>query len=474
MSLRHLLRAEWTKLRSVNRWVLALAAAAVFTVAFSILASSGGSTDRQPNVAVGPGGKPVADDFHFVHRTLTGDGSIVVRVADQQNSHPQAMAGVMIKNGVTRGSSYVSIAVTPGGSVRMMADFRDVEKRAGTAPRWLRLTRTGAHIATYDSVDGSSWREIGEVDLAALPATAEIGMYVSSPGEIRLERSAGTTSVGERLTTGRATFAEVRVQGSAGSSWTSDDLIQPGLERKGRPGPSGTTEAAGTFILTGTGDIGLNEPPDDTVQIGLFGTLAGLLVLVPLGVVFVTSEYRRGMIRTTFAAAPARTPVLVAKAVVMGGVTFVIGLAAALVSFFVTQPILRAHGFGPPMFPTPSLAEPRVLRAVIGAAVFLTLLSLLGVGAGAVTRRGAPAIAAVITLTLVPMFVGSVVPAAAARTLMLVTPAGGFAMQRAKPATDWLVEPWAMIGPWAGLAVLGTYAAVALLAGGWLMRRRDV
>jgi hypothetical protein len=46
-------------------------------------------------------------------------------------------------------------------------------------------------------------------------------------------------------------------------------------------------------------------------------------------------------------------------------------------------------------------------------------------------------------------------------------------MQRAKPATEWLVEPWSMIGPWAGFAVLGTYAAVALVAGGWLMRRRD-
>jgi hypothetical protein len=265
------------------------------------------------------------------------------------------------------------------------------------------------------------------------------------------------------------------VDGATGPSWTGDDLVQPGtLEKKGRGAPGSTTEAAGAFILTGTGDIGLNEPPDDTVQIGLFGTLAGLLVLVPLGTVFVTSEYRRGMIRTTFAAAPARAPVLAAKAVVIGGVTFVIGLAAALVAFYVTQPILRDHGFEPPMFPTPSLAEPRVLRAVIGAAVFLTLLTLLGLGAGAVLRRGAPAIATVITLTLVPMFVGSIVPAAAARALMLITPAGGFAMQRAKPATDWLVEPWSMIGPWAGLAVLGTYAVVALVAGGWLMRRRDV
>jgi hypothetical protein len=300
-------------------------------------------------------------------------------------------------------------------------------------------------------------------------------MFVTSPGELVVQRSAGSTGVGERPTSGRATFADVRVDGAAGSAaWVSDDLVQPGFGKDGPVVAAGSTrESAGRFTLTGTGSIGLNEPPDDTVQIGLLGTLAGLLVLVPLGVVYITSEYRRGLIRTTFAAVPARAPVLAAKAVVLGGLTFVIGLAAALVAFFVTQPILRDHGFKPPRFPAASLAEPRVLRAVIGAAVFLTLLTLLGLGAGAVMRRGAPAIATVITLTLVPTFVGSVVPVAAARTLMLVTPAGGFAMQRAKPATDWLVEPWSMIGPWAGLAALGTYAAVALVAGGWLMRRRD-
>jgi hypothetical protein len=473
VSFRHLVRAEWTKLRSVSRWLLALAAAAVFTVAFSVLASSAGTTNFAGGVAVGPDGRPVADEFHFAHKPLTGDGSIVARVADQENTHPDAMAGLMIKNGATRGASYASVAVTPDGDVRMMADFHDVEDRAGATPRWLRLDRAGARVTTYDSTDGSAWREIGRAELTGLPATLEVGLFVTSPGEIRMERSAGSTSVGERPTTGRATFADVRVDGVAGSAWASEDLVRPGFGKDGASVSGSTREAAGTFTLTGTGSIGLNEPPDDTVQIGLFGTLAGLLVLVPLGVVYVTSEYRRGLIRTTFAAVPARAPVLAAKAVVLGGLTFVVGLAAALVAFFLTQPILRDHGFRPPMFPAQSLTEPRVLRAVLGAAVFLTLLALLGLGAGAVMRRGAPAIATVITLTLVPMFVGSVVPVAAARTLMLITPAGGFAMQRAKPATELLVEPWSMIGPWAGLAVLGTYAVGALVAGGWLMRRRD-
>jgi hypothetical protein len=473
MSFRHLLRAEWTKLRSVNRWVLTLAAAGVLTVSFSVLAASGGSINVQSGVAVSPTGKPVADDFHFVHKTLTGDGTVVARVVAQNASHPRAMAGLMIKDGITRGRTYAAIAVTPASGVRMTADFEDVRARAGTAPRWLRLTRAGSHVTTYDSPDGATWRQIGAIDLPHLPSAAQVGLYLTSPAEVKLERAAGSTSVGMRSTAGRATFADVRVDGAAGSAWASDDLVQPGdFPKEARP-TGGTTQSAGTFTLTGTGDIGLNEPPDDTVQIGLFGTLAGLMALVPVGVLFMTAEYRRGLIRTTFAAAPARTPVLAAKALVIGGVTFVIGLAAALVAFFVTQPIMRDHGFKPPMFPVESLADPRALRAVIGAALFLTLLSVLGLGAGAVTRRGAPAIAGVITLTVVPLFVGSVVPAAAAKLLMLLTPAGGFAMQRAKPPTDMLVEPWSMIGPWAGLAVLGTYVVIALGAGAWLMRRRD-
>ena len=47
---------------------------------------------------------------------------------------------------------------------------------------------------------------------------------------------------------------------------------------------------------------------------------------------FITAEYRRGLIRTTLAASPRRGRVLAAKAVVLGAVTFVAGLVAAAVA----------------------------------------------------------------------------------------------------------------------------------------------
>ena len=53
---------------------------------------------------------------------------------------------------------------------------------------------------------------------------------------------------------------------------------------------------------------------------------------------FITAEYRRGLIRTTLAASPRRGRVLAAKAVVIGAVTFAAGLVAAAVAVILGAP----------------------------------------------------------------------------------------------------------------------------------------
>src|SRR6185312_4657470 len=62
-----------------------------------------------------------------------------------------------------------------------------------------------------------------------------------------------------------------------------------------------------------------------------------------LGVLVITGEYSTGQIRSTFAAVPHRLPVLWAKTIVYAAVTMTLMLAASLVAFFVSQPILRQH-----------------------------------------------------------------------------------------------------------------------------------
>jgi hypothetical protein len=144
---------------------------------------------------------------------------------------------------------------------------------------------------------------------------------------------------------------------------------------------------------------------------------------------------------------------------------FVAGLAASLVAFFLAQPIQRSRGFEPPSYPHPSLSDGPVLRAVVGTALFLAVLALFSLGAGAILRRTAGAITLVIGLVVVPQLVTSVLSVDATRWVQRVTPIAGLAIQQTRHRVD------TAIAPWAGLGVLCAYAAVALAAALWLLRR---
>jgi ABC-2 family transporter protein len=475
-----LLAAEWTKLRSVPRWAAALLAAAVLTVVVSLLGAAGSGSDanRHWDRPAGPDGRAVTDAFHFVHRPLSGDGSVTARVRSQAGAggtaHEWARAGLMVKDGTEPGSRYAAIMVTPGHGVRLQANFAaDLAGGAGSTPRWLRLTRAGAAVTGYESADGAGWRRLGTVDLGTTSPTLQVGLFVASPGEQQVERQFGSAGIGERPTASTAGFDNLRVEPGPAAPWRAQDV--------GRPESPGQATATGDgFTVTGSGDIGLAPPDDDVVRLSLAGAFVGLMVVVGIGVVFVTAEYRRGMIRTTFAASPRRGRVLVAKALVLGAVTFVAGLAACLAAFQLGQPMLRANGLAPPAFPRVSLADGPALRAVVGTAAVLALVAVLGLGAGAILRRSAAAIAGLIVLLVLPQLVAGALPLTAARWLLRVTPAAGFAIQQTVP--QWSGGPAGLClpesgcfpeGPWVGFGVLCAWAAGTLAAAAWLVRRRD-
>ena len=53
-----------------------------------------------------------ADAFHFAHRTLRGDGEMVARVAQVQNTHRWAKAGVMIRQATSASSAFAMMVVS--------------------------------------------------------------------------------------------------------------------------------------------------------------------------------------------------------------------------------------------------------------------------------------------------------------------------------------------------------------------------
>jgi len=150
------------------------------------------------------------------------------------------------------------------------------------------------------------------------------------------------------------------------SSYT--ELAQQLETDGGSPGVphDGYTRSGATFTVAGSGDIAPYVPATDPMQVSLYGTLFGLLMVIALGTLFITVEYRRGMIRWTLTASPRRSRVLAAKAIVIGVVAFVIGLLGTAIAFPIAQRKLQSEGWKAPYYRTLSLTSGAM---VIGAAV---------------------------------------------------------------------------------------------------------
>jgi hypothetical protein len=225
------------------------------------------------------------------------------------------------------------------------------------------------------------------------------------------------------------------------------------------------TAAAGAAMAVAIGLNTVSRGADLTNNV-LAGVIPGLLLIGVLGVLVMTSEYTSGMIRATLAAAPRRPLVLAAKAAVFGAVSLVLGEAASFLAFFAGGAAFR-HGIS-----APALSQPGVLRAVLLGGASYCLIGLLGLGLGAIIRHTAAAIAVLVAgVYLIGMIIGAASHALAAYLPIFII---GNSLTTTRPEQCTGAEQCPhFLSAWAGLGVLGLYAAAALAIGGWLLARRD-
>jgi len=126
--------------------------------------------------------------------------------------------------------------------------------------------------------------------------------------------------------------------------------------------------------------------------------------------------------------------------------------------------------------PVSTLTE---VRLVAGTAALLAVAAILALALGAVARHSAAAVTITIMGIVAPWMLSTLLSQGAARWLLAVTPAAGFAVQQAYPrylqtsvdyATDRAYGP---LVPWAGFAVLCAWTLAALALALFLLRRRD-
>lgn len=218
------------------------------------------------------------------------------------------------------------------------------------------------------------------------------------------------------------------------------------------------------------------------VRTSLIGVDVAQLVIGVLGVLVVTGEYGTGTIRATFAAAPRRPLVLVAKTAVFAVAALVVSEAVAFVSFLLGQAMLT-----PPAVHA-TLSSPGALRAVVGSGLYICTIGLLGLALGVCIRHTAGALGALVGVLLILPIVVAALPETIIDAVQRYEP---LQIGKAMITTPTAVQPHLLpppgagkhiviggggvptFSPWVGFGILCGYVVALLVIGTVLLVRRD-
>ena len=205
-----------------------------------------------------------------------------------------------------------------------------------------------------------------------------------------------------------------------------------------------------------------NRATFQPLNVSLVGASISVMVIGVLGVLMMTSEFSTGLVSSTFASVPKRLPVLWGKAAVYTTIALTAAVPTMLVAFFSTQAILSAKqvqiDFG----------HAGVARAVVGAALYLTIAGLLGLGLGGIFRSTAAAVTSLTVILFVLPVIVFILPAGLSNTISPYLPGNaGQAIMSITPQAHTLA-------PWVGLALFAGYAFAAIAVAAVLLVKRDV
>lgn len=202
--------------------------------------------------------------------------------------------------------------------------------------------------------------------------------------------------------------------------------------------------------------------PDDTVLGAsvLGGAVIAQVLAVAMGATLVTGEVRTGMMRTTLIACPRPFAVLSAKATVAAGV-----VAGVLV-----PSTLAAFGIGTVMLDSDRYATGEPFPAVVGIALAIATIGVLGVAIGSMVRHSAGAVMVGVAVVLLPTIIA---PMLGDYQRWLGGASLSGVMEKLTQSSDATHETVGSLGAWPSLGVVGAYTVTAVALAVWVMRRRD-
>lgn len=219
----------------------------------------------------------------------------------------------------------------------------------------------------------------------------------------------------------------------------------------------------GVAMLQASTVYGAGALPPEKAAMGV--AVFGVPVLMILSSLTVTNEYRSGLIRTTFMAVPARSLVIVAKAVVaavFSSFIAVLMVIASVIAARLTAPAIAGTQL--------SLTDAQAWRVAGAIGLYAALAAVLAVGVGALVRASAGAVALLLLWPLVAEPMLGNLPRIGSEVGPYLPFANAFVFTR----VQWLYPVYAM--PWGELGSVVYFAGVAVavfVAAIIVINRRD-
>lgn len=198
-------------------------------------------------------------------------------------------------------------------------------------------------------------------------------------------------------------------------------------------------------------------PGFNPINSGFNGLLYGNLAFVVFAVLVFSSEYTSGMIRASLAAVPRRGLFYLCKLVVAMAVCLLVGGVTVVGSFATTQAALGSHGV--------DMSAPGVGRALLGGVAYVVLLAVFSASLAALLRSTALSLGILMPLFFVVSPALGTISGTKPVARFLPDQAGMYAMRATVERGD--------LSPTQGILVLLAWTVVAVVAGYWLIRRRD-
>ena len=218
------------------------------------------------------------------------------------------------------------------------------------------------------------------------------------------------------------------------------------------------------------GYAGSPERADEAKTMIASGSMMGMIVVAVLGALVVTGEYASGQIRSSVMAVPRRGRLFVAKALVVSGFSFVLGVVCVALSYAISYPFMKGHAG--------SLTDAHYLGLFWGTGLSFAVVALMALGLGYLTRSTAGAITMVVSLLFVaPIPFGLM----AGRWQWAVKVVGLLPDTVSTAVSDpfSLAHHWGRAGTetflqhWQAIAVFAAWALIPLVIAGVIFTRRD-